>query len=399
MTKPDEAVRKIIDDTVGPRLDDYQTYLAAAGQNPVPVARADLLYVWDEYRTEHLDWATLGHPLGHGHPIVMQSVQEHHRYYGHTGPQDQHVHRWPVEYAKRLSKQFTGQDETPRRVLFCEGEREAVTVAVRSACAATGQHPSNVVVLADHPAYDWLGDTNRYPWGFDPADVRWQTAGALLIDPVSPQAQVMPPDQLRRWALAARAASVPVIVDESRSGFGRLGVMWAQQRTGLIAEMTVLGGPVGGSYPLGAVVAPARFFPADPDVSAQAAHPVSCCAGAAHLTATELGVLDYMQESGKRLTDGLGELVDQFPHHLAARHGEALLHGLRFHTADAAHRFTLDCRPRGLYVAPPVGDTVVVAPALITSTNEMTRGVDLIAATLMGWDDEAQPGHSPEERP
>ena len=73
MTKPEETLRHVIDDTVLPRLQDYHAYLAAAGPHPIPVGRADLLYVWDEYRTEYLDWATQAHPFGHAHPIVTAS--------------------------------------------------------------------------------------------------------------------------------------------------------------------------------------------------------------------------------------------------------------------------------------------------------------------------------------
>lgn len=396
MTSPEEAIRRAIDQTVLPRLEDYRTYLAAAGPAPFLVARADLLYVWDEYRTEYLDWATLSHPLGHSHPIVAQAVREHHRYYGHTGPQDQHLHRWPVEYAKQLSRQFTGAGETPQRVLFCEGEREAVAQAVALAAGAHG-----AAVLTVGGGYDWMTAPRLYyPPVFDPADASWDGVHCLLLNLVDDQCRTMRAGQARRWMLAAREAGKPVIVDETVTGFGRLGRMWGFQSTGLSPDIVVLGGADGGGYPLGAVVAsPDLFQNFSIDVSGQAGNPIACSAGAALLTATEMGVLDYMEESGKRLTTGLDEMLAQFGHHLTGHHGEGLLRGMVFADADRARRFTQDCRAQGLYVSPPFGDTVVLAPALVTSTNEMTRGMDLVAATLMVWDDEVQPGHSPEERP
>ena len=75
---------KIIEDMVAARIADHKIYLAAADQDPLPVARADLLYLWDDFNTEYLDWASLGNPVGHSHPIINRAVAEHPRYYGHT---------------------------------------------------------------------------------------------------------------------------------------------------------------------------------------------------------------------------------------------------------------------------------------------------------------------------
>lgn len=390
MTKPEEAVRKIIDEqAVQPRLTDQQTYLALTDPRPLPVARADLLYLWDDYRNEHLDWASLHSPLGHAHPLVTRAVAEHARYYGFTAPQGRHALRWPVQYAKNLSCRFSGDQEPPRQVLYAEGEREAVRLAVDLATRRSAR-PELAVIGTGH---FWLGQTWNYNWDYDPADALWDKLGAVLISPVAADARVIPPGAARRWILAARAEGVPVIYDESVTGFGRLGSMWGQQRTDLTADLTVLGGPAGGGWPLGAVIALPEFFVGvkDADVSGQAGHPVACCAGATTLDVLALGVLEYMEDTVVLLERGLDELLVQFGHHLTGHHGVGLLRGLRFTTPAAAHRFTVDCRRHGLYVAPAVGDTVVLAPVLITSTHEMTRGVDLIADTLLSWDDESPP--------
>ena len=82
MTKPEESLRKVIDDqSVRPRLQNQDTYLVAAGPDPLPVGRADRLYLWDEYGVEYLDFASLQHPVGHSHPSVASAIAEHGRYY------------------------------------------------------------------------------------------------------------------------------------------------------------------------------------------------------------------------------------------------------------------------------------------------------------------------------
>jgi 4-aminobutyrate aminotransferase-like enzyme len=385
MSIPDESVRTIIDEALAPRFADADTYLVASRPDVLPVARAELLYLWDDYRTEYLDFASLLNPVGHSHPMVKAAVIEHGRYYGLTAPQGHHLLRWPVQYAKNLSERFSSQTQTARQVLFTEGEREAVLVAARMTrrWASNKAMPLAVVNSGWH---DWLPiDTFSYPFsGFLPEGVLWDRVSGLLLSLVDRRGAPMP--EARDWMLAAREAGVPVIVDESVTGFGRLGHLWGQDRTGLLADITVLGGACGGGYPLGAVIATPDWFTTT-DVSPQAGNPVACSAGAHTLDVIEMGVCEYMEESAPILTKGLVELCAQFPKYLRSHHGDGLLQGLVFDTADHAARFALDARAHGLYVAPPVGDTVVLAPVLITSTNEMTRGVDLMAATLMGWDD------------
>jgi 4-aminobutyrate aminotransferase-like enzyme len=382
---PEDAVRKIIDDEVAPRLADYRMYVAAADPDPIPVARADLLYFWDDYRTEYLDWASLGNPVGHNHPVVARSVGEHFRYYSQTAPQGRHAYRWTAQYARDLSAQFTGRDEDPRRVLFTEGEREAVTQAAR---LAAGRKP----LFAVGGDYDWMTCGHlTYPTVFDPADADWDRAGALLINFADLQAHTMRAGAARRWMLAAREAGVPVIVDETVTGFGRLGRMWGYLYTGLSPDVVVLGGAAGGGYPLGAVIARPEMFSAPIDVSGQSGNPVACCAGSATLLAVTLGTLDYMTESGQVLTTGLDELVAQFGTHLAGQHGEGHLRGLRMRTPGDASRLVVQARARGLYLAPTTTTTVVLAPALVTSTHEVKRGIDLLADILLGWDEGPPP--------
>lgn len=389
MTPEETVARVVTEESVGPRKDSSAGHLALHRDDALPVARAELLYLWDDYRGEYLDWAALNAPLGHAHPSVTRAVAEHGRYYGLTAPQGEHLLRWPVRYAEDLSGRFTGRDEEePRRVLYTEGGREAVRLAVDLATRNSGR-PHLAVVGGAH---SWLGQTWSYNWDFDPADALWDRLGAVLVGPVDEQARVIRPGAARRWMLAARAAGVPVVYDESVTGFGRLGTVWGQERTGLTADLTVLGGPAGGGWPLGAVVAPPGFFDGlrPDDVSPLAGHPVACCAGAASLEALSLGVLEYVAETVPILERGLDELVSQFGHHLSGHHGAGLLRGLRFADPGRAPRFALDCRAHGIYLAPPPAGAgaVVLAPPLITSTNEMARGLDSLAATLLAWDDE-----------
>lgn len=385
MASPDQAIRSIVDEAIDQRRADAEV-MAVGDPTAVPIARAHLLYLWDEYRTELLDFAAFASPVGHNFERVSHSVADHLRYYGYTAPQGQHLLRYPVSYAKALSEAFSGPEEAPRKVLYTEGEREAIDWAVRLA-RRSNQRPH--LAILDTGQHDWIIHGDRYPMD-DPMSARvdWEKQCALLLSPVTARADGIPPGLLRRWMLDARAHQVPVIVDESVSGFGRLGTMWGQERAGLVADLTVLGGPVGGGLPLGAVIGPAEYFPAEHiHVSPQAGHPWACAAGSAVLEAIHPGVLAHVEDSARFFSKSLDALCGQFPTRLDGHHGFGLLRGLRFKNRADAARFPAAARERGLHLAPPVADTIPLAPVLISSSHEVTRGVDLMAEVLMSWED------------
>jgi acetylornithine aminotransferase len=384
MTDPQEALRRLIEtDVLGPRLRDQDAVLALSVKEPLPVARADLLYLWDEYRTEFLDFAMTVSPLGHRHPPIIGTLIEHMNHYGFTAPQGQHVLRWPVQYAKDISDSFSGPSEA-RKVLFCEGSNEAVRQAVLLACHRTER---TEVAALDTGNHDWLPGIHQFPhdaWN----RIDWDRYGALLMSPVDSSYRPVP--AAREWMMSARTAGVPVVVDETVTGFGRTGLLWGQEHIGLVAEMTVLGGPLGGGLPLGAVVGLPEFF-ADAAILSRtgplAGHSWSCAAGQITLSAIHAGVLEHVIESAGVLSQALDGLQGQFSDQIAGHHGIGLLRGLRFRDPDRATELPLVARAHGLHLAPAVGDTVLLAPALVSSTHEVTRGVDLIAAVLMSWED------------
>lgn len=381
MTKPVDAIKAVIDESLAPRLDQHSTVLAAGRPDPLPVVRSDLHYVWDDYGNQYLDFASGMHPVGHRNPIVSGALAEHLRHYHFTAPLGHHLARWPVQYSVDLAKALEGPTEADTRVLFCEGEREAVQMSINLASAG------KTTAVLNTGWHDWLMSCDtRAVDAEDWADIPWAEYGALLMSSVDVAAQ--PVLGAREMILCARTAGVPVIIDESVTGFGRTGPMWAQQSLGT-ADLTVLGGPVGGSLPLGAVVGAGKFFDSDRcDVSPQAGNPLACAAGSATLIALGLGVLDHTAETAPVLSFALTELASQFPEHVVGYHGNGHLRGLVLRRPDPG--FHLRARTAGLLVAPAVNDTVVVlSPPLIASHLELKRGVDMLADALMSWDDEA----------
>lgn len=392
MSNPTETLQKAIDEALEPLINDHRTYLASGTDQSMPVSRADLHYVFDQYRTQLLDFSADVMPIGHKHPFVHDAIKEHMNYYMRTAPVGDHVLRWPVEYARDLVATLTPEDDEPtQQVLFTEGEREAVQVALSIARQTSGR---DEIAIVDTGVHDWVSLYDYTDHALLPteefwlSDFKWDQVGALLMSLVCEDGRVLDPKWVQSVAEITTARGVSLIIDESRTGFGRLGTMWGQQSFQVDPDITVLGGPAGGGLALGAVIAPAEQFKrVSWDLSPQAGSPVACAAGAGTLRGINDGVLSHVTITGPVLDTNLTQLVEQFSEYLKHTSGRGFYRFLEFRNPGFAHQFVYDARFHGLLLAPPVESSVILTPTLIASEPELIRGIDLMADTLLDWMD------------
>lgn len=384
MTSSESTIREIIDqESVGPRVQSRDRYLAVSGLPQVPVSRTDLLYFWDDYHQEYLDFAQRDYPLGYRHPKVLSSVMDHLRYYLSTSGGDGHLLRWPVEYARNIVESLKAPDGEELRVLWAEGERDAVRIAVGLTSS------DRTVAILNTGWHDWL-TAERPCRTVDPDayddDRTWDGVGCLLMTSVTTGMEF--PDNYLPVAAGARSRGIPVVFDESVTGFGRTGDLWGQHQAGVIPDLTVLGGPVGGGLPLGAVVTTGDWLTDIPSRSPQAGNPLACCAGSMTLDLVRIGALDHVQDSAKVLTENLEQITRQFPEVIEGHQGRGVLQALRLSYPPQASRLVTDCLNQGLHLPPARNAHIPINPALICSTTEIARGVDIIAGVLMDWQTE-----------
>jgi len=123
----DDAAREILDRAVAERRALAHLYLP--GERVFPAGMADGPRVMSEYGAEFLDFGRGGsvNILGHRNPRVIQVFTDHLRHYTYTG--DDHVCRYPVEYAQALSARFPEADGEPRQVLVVSSVNDARVVA------------------------------------------------------------------------------------------------------------------------------------------------------------------------------------------------------------------------------------------------------------------------------
>ncbi|MFD7921487.1 diaminobutyrate--2-oxoglutarate transaminase family protein [Streptomyces sp. NPDC059740] len=78
----------------------------------------------------------------------------------------------------------------------------------------------------------------------------------VVLEPVQGEAGVIPaPDAwLRRMRQLTAARDLPLVVDEVQTGVGRTGAFWGVDHAGVVPDVMVLSGAVGGSLPLAAIV-------------------------------------------------------------------------------------------------------------------------------------------------
>lgn len=386
---PTAEIVAAIDETLAPRREAYQKYISLPVEDPLSVERAELLYVFDSYGHQYLDLSSGGllNPLGHCNQAVCTSILDHINHYGATGSRG-HLLRYQAEYAQALSESLPEVDGAPQRVLFCESERDALLTALKLALESTADGVNGVVSVGSYywarmlsNCREWLSLSELEPVDED----RWSDSGVLLLDLSTS------PDKLWVQQLVdqAKQHEVMVVVDESRTGFGRTGTLWAHTQWSVDPDLVVMGGPLGGGLPLGAVIGYQGAYHIPESIGA--GNPISCGAGLAGFSQIHEGILEHVKDAGGAFEDAINDLRVQFPHFISGQRGTGLLRAVEFHDRlggpSITQRFWSAATASGLLLDHPgFGKRISYTPPLIISENEVRRSVDIMASVLMDWE-------------
>jgi 4-aminobutyrate aminotransferase-like enzyme len=334
------------------------------------ISHGEGAHLVDTEGRRYLDFATaMGvAAIGHGHPRWTAAIAHQSMRLAacvlHT--------REHARYLEALAAVLPGGLE---RTALYSGGTEAVEVAVRLAQSVTGRrhllsfttgfHGKSAGVRftghrhAEERAWlgvDWVHDTGypvctghdavSYPGcaGDGAAALRALDeqasrldggVAAVIVEPILGTAGNLPPERqflhgLRE--LCSRRGWL-LILDESITGFGRLGTAFAADWYGVVPDILILGKAVGGGYPLSGVVAADELWDhsvfAEPSAtsSSYGANPVACAAGLAVLDIlAEDGFLENVRDTGRRLAAGLRRLEAESPH-VAATRGVGMMLG------------------------------------------------------------------------
>ncbi|MEU6405688.1 aminotransferase class III-fold pyridoxal phosphate-dependent enzyme [Streptomyces sp. NPDC046985] len=169
-----------------------------------------------------------------------------------------------AEAARTLVEAATGRTG----IMTFTGAHRGTTAG---ALAASGHAPD--VRAARPPARLPSSRDFRCPFGVDGSHgaelaARWSESvldapgpgaplpAGMIFEPVQGECGVTPApeDWMRRLRRITAARSVPLIVDETRTGVGRTGAFWVVEHSGVTPDVMVLSKAVGGSLPLAVVV-------------------------------------------------------------------------------------------------------------------------------------------------
>jgi 4-aminobutyrate aminotransferase/(S)-3-amino-2-methylpropionate transaminase len=235
--------------------------------------------------------------------------------------------------------------------------------------------------------------------GLDSRAAELDGVAAVIVEPVLGTAGNRPPQ--RRFLAGLRelcdSRGWLLIVDESITGFGRLGCNFAVDWFGVRPDILVLGKAIGGGYPLSGVAAPGALWDASlfaqPSAtsSSYGANPLACAAGTAVLDViTAPGFLDHVRSTARRLAEGIAALEHASPY-VARNRGVGMMLGFdlvdpasgALASSDLCVKLFRRCLDEGILI---VGDVpeVRLNPPLVLSDGGADEAIAALRRALAG---------------
>ena len=375
--------------------------------HPLFIARGDGAHIWDADGNEFVDFVSSWGPmiLGWGHPDVVARL--------HAQIDAGTSFGAPTELEVDLARLICGAVPSVELVRMVNSGTEATMSAVRVARGYTGREKvvkfigcyhghsdgflaaagSGVLTLSlpDSPgvtrgttADTLLVEYNDLEGLGELFEKRGAEIAALIVEPVAGNMGVVPPAPGFLEAcrdLCTRHGAV-LIFDEVITGF-RVGWGGAQERFGVLPDLTTLGKIIGGGLPVGAfggrreimeTVAP---LGTTYQAGTLSGNPLAMSAGIATLTAlSEPGVYERLEALGHRVAEGLRAAADAAGRPVTINRVGAML-TMFFHDgpvrsfADARHADTdayaaywRHMLESGVYFAPSQFESAMISLAL-----------------------------------
>ncbi|MCW5253373.1 aminotransferase class III-fold pyridoxal phosphate-dependent enzyme [Streptomyces sp. SHP 1-2] len=302
------ARRRAVRGAPDPRDPSGRTRAGARALPVVPV-RARGLVVEGADGRRYLDCSTAaGAPvLGHHHPVVLEAVR---RALDTGAPSRTRGLAPPVEdafAAELLATLPPGFARHARVRVLGPAGGDALAAARTLVREATGRF---MVPRAEEYPEDGSGaaPAARPAGGESPA--------GLVLAPLRVRDGVLtvPDARIRRIRRITAGRAVPLVVDETETGLGRTGTLWAVEHSGVVPDVLVLPPAIGGGLPLTALVHHQDLDPGGPARDTRRGNRLALAAGTAILAhVRERGLAAHAAALGARMLDRLRSSAGEFP--------------------------------------------------------------------------------------
>ena len=308
----------------------------AVGGTPPFLVRARGAYLWDAEDKRYIDYLGSWGPMivGHTHPAVVEAVRAAAGRALSFGA--------PTEAEIELAEEIVRLVPSIERVRLVSSGTEATMTAIRLARGHTGRpkiikfegcyhghadsllvkagsgaltfgNPSSAGVPPEIAQHTVVLDYNKLEQVKQAFRANPDSIAAVIVEPVAGNMNLVLPasgflEGLR--ALCTQHAAV-LILDEVMTGF-RVAIGGAQQRFGVVPDLTALGKVIGGGLPVGAVGGRCEIMeklaPLGPVYQAGtlSGNPVAVAAGLATLKLVQSpGFYQELEKTTRQLVDGL----------------------------------------------------------------------------------------------
>jgi acetylornithine/N-succinyldiaminopimelate aminotransferase len=290
-------------------LTNRQLFLIHLGQTSsaplmLEIESAEGVYMYGKSGEKYLDLISgvSVSNTGHRHPRIVNAIKEQVDSYLHLMVYGELIQSPQVKYAQKLTESLPSE---LNNCYFVNSGSEAVEGAMKLAKKSTGKsrilsfknsyHGSTQGALSVQGSETYrnafrplLPDTWQIPFNdFRSLDLIDDHTACVIIEPVQAEAGVIYPVQGFLEALRQRCSESGslLIFDESQTGFGRLGSLFAISKFNVIPDILVLSKALGGGMPLGAFISSREIMsslisnPILGHITTFGGHPVCCAAG------------------------------------------------------------------------------------------------------------------------
>lgn len=438
----------------GPRSQDYLKRQNQRESNarsyprsfPLAIQSAKGIFITDVDGKQYFDClagaGTLA--LGHNHPVVVAAMRrvldDHHPLHtlDLTAPmKDQFVEALfdslPPAFAQEARIQFCGPsgadavEAAVKLVKTATGRRSLLSFhggyhgMTHGALSLTGKLAPKEAIAGLMPDVHFLPYpyTYRCPFGMggevghrlssryiqhildDPESGIGQAAG-MILEIVQGEGGVIPaPDEwVREIRQITQARSIPLIVDEIQTGWGRTGKLYAFEHSGIVPDVVLLSKAIGGSLPLSVVLYRDSLDCWQPGAHAGTfrGNQLAMAAGIATLnTILEHRLMDQAVVLGDRLCQHLQSIQTQTPY-IGDVRGRGLMIGVEIVNSELpaqdngshpaypalARRIQQECLQRGLILelGGRFGSVIRFLPPLIVTPDQIDCIAEIFAAAV-----------------